>query len=499
MIGEKDTIAAISTAMNNSGIGIVRISGQNALSVLSAIFRPANQSKNMAEVPGHTVHYGHIVDGDAIVDEVLVLVMKAPHTYTREDTVEIDCHGGMFVMKRVLELVLASGARPAEPGEFTKRAFLNGRIDLAQAEAVIDVINAENHYALESAVSQLKGSVSEKIRELRAVLLEKIAFIEAALDDPEHYELDDYGTELSPVLTQVEMEIEKLLQTADDGRILTEGIRTVILGKPNVGKSSLLNALLGMDRAIVTQIPGTTRDALEEKIRLGDMTLNIIDTAGIRNTEDLVEKIGVDKSREYASAADLIIWMIDGSRPLDDDDREIMHLTAGKKTIILLNKQDLPELAGEKELAQMLGENAMQGKDEIPGVIDAEEKSEAHMDEGAVLVKISFIKNNIPIIKTSVKEHDGVDEVIQTIRTMFYQKEINFNDQVYITNMRQKQALRDSLSSLGKAMESIENQVPEDFYTIDLMDAYTHLGSVIGESLEDDLADEIFSKFCMGK
>lgn len=490
MIGEKDTIAAISTAMNNSGIGIVRISGQKALSVLSAIFRPANQSKNMAEVPGHTVHYGHIVDGDAIVDEVLVLVMKAPHTYTREDTVEIDCHGGMFVMKRVLELVLASGARPAEPGEFTKRAFLNGRIDLAQAEAVIDVINAENHYALESAVSQLKGSVSEKIRELRATLLEKIAYIEAALDDPEHYELDDYGTELSPVLTQVEMEIEKLLQTADDGRILTEGIRTVILGKPNVGKSSLLNALLGMERAIVTQIPGTTRDALEEKIRLGDMTLNIIDTAGIRNTEDIVEKIGVDKSREYASAADLIIWMIDGSRPLDDDDREIMHLTAGKKTIILLNKQDLPELAGEKELAQMLIENKEAAQEE--GWQENGKQENNNETE-------CFNKNNTPVIHTSVKDHAGVDEVIQTIRTMFYQKEINFNDQVYITNMRQKQALRDSLSSLEKAMESIKNQVPEDFYTIDLMDAYTHLGSVIGESLEDDLADEIFSKFCMGK
>ena len=534
MMSEKDTIAAISTAMNNSGIGIIRISGERAFEILSAVFQPADKCKDMMKVPGHTVHYGHIVDHDEVIDEVLVLIMRAPHTYTREDTVEIDCHGGMFVMKRVLELVLASGARPAQPGEFTKRAFLNGRIDLTQAEAVIDVINAENTFALESAVSQLKGSVSGKVRGLRDILIEKIAFIEAALDDPEHYELEDYGTQLFPVLEAVRMEIEQLLQTADDGRILTEGISTVILGKPNVGKSSLLNALLGMERAIVTQIPGTTRDALEEKVRLGDLTLNIIDTAGIRNTDDIVEKIGVDRSRDYASRADLIIWMIDGSRPLDTDDRQIIQLVSGKKAIIILNKQDLPTVSGEKEIAKMLSENGEEageaagatgklGKSKrLDNNIEADKAvgeagrsgknrlSEDCAGDGEFRIACdeeSFNKNinkmlvtiPIPIIRTSVKEQEGIDEVIQTIQEMFYRKEINFNDQVYITNIRQKQLLSESLCSLEKAMESIRNQVPEDFYTIDLMDAYAHLGSVIGETVEDDLADEIFSKFCMGK
>ena len=283
-----ETIAAISTAMNNSGIGIIRISGEEAFDIIGKIFRPANPDKKLSEVKSHTVHYGTIMDGETIVDEVLVLTMRAPHTYTREDTVEIDSHGGMFVMQRIMELVLKAGARPAEPGEFTKRAFVNGRIDLSQAEAVIDIINAENDYALKSAVTQLKGSVSEKIRQQRSALLEQIAYIEAALDDPEHIEMEGYGQVLLPKLQEIEDCVEKLIRSADDGRIIKEGIRTVILGKPNVGKSSLLNALVGSERAIVTQIPGTTRDALEESIRLKDVTLNIIDTAGIRSTEEII-------------------------------------------------------------------------------------------------------------------------------------------------------------------------------------------------------------------
>jgi len=497
MFGEKDTIAAISTAMNNSGIGIIRISGEQSIDVLTKIFCPAKKTKDMRKVPGHTVHYGTIVDGGKTIDEVLVLVMRAPHTYTREDTVEIDCHGGMFVMKRVLELVLSCGVRAAEPGEFTKRAFLNGRIDLTQAEAVIDVINAENTFALQSAVTQLKGSVSEKVKSIRTTLLEQIAFIEAALDDPEHYDLDDYGTELSPVLDQVKNEIEQLLRTADDGRILTEGIRTVILGKPNVGKSSLLNALLGMERAIVTQIPGTTRDALEEKIRLDDMTLNIIVTAGIRNTEDIVERIGVDRSREYAVGADLIIWMIDASRALDDDDREILQLIRGKKAIILLNKQDLPKVTGEDGLECLLKEQGLAVED-----VYSEEsinKNNMPWQETSETQDKNNNPGTIPVVYTSVKQGVGISVITALLRRMFYQKEINFNDQVYITNMRQKQSLTASLSSLDRAMDSIRSGMPEDFYTIDLMDAYTALGSVIGETIEDDLADEIFSKFCMGK
>ena len=455
-----ETIAAISTAMNNSGIGIVRISGDDAFDIIKKIFRPFRE-KNLDDVSTHTVHYGTIMDGEEIVDEVLVLFMKAPHTYTREDTVEIDCHGGMYVLKKTLELVIRNGARPAEPGEFTKRAFVNGRIDLSQAEAVIDVINAENDFALKSALTQLKGSVSEKIRKERAVLLEQIAYIEAALDDPEHIEMDGYGEVLLPILKASNAEITKLLESADDGRIIKEGIRTVILGKPNVGKSSLLNALMGQERAIVTEIAGTTRDAIEESIRLKDVTLNIIDTAGIRDTEDIIEKIGVDKAREYAKEADLIIFVIDVSKELDSNDYEILNIIKGKKAVVLFNKQDLSVEADLEGLSREL--------------------------------------ENIPVIETSITMNQGLDELSEKIRDMFYNQEINFNDQVYITNIRQKNNLINAQQSLTKAMESIEAGMPEDFFTIDMMDAYASLGAVIGEAIEDDLADEIFSKFCMGK
>ena len=468
MFNKTETIAAISTAMNSSGIGIIRISGEDAIDIISKIFRPVNVSKKISEMKSHTVHYGHIMDGDSIVDEVLVIIMKAPHTYTREDTVEIDCHGGMYVLNRVLELVIRAGARSAEPGEFTKRAFVNGRIDLSQAEAVIDVINAENDYALKSAVTQLRGSVSEKIKEQRAVLLEQIAYIEAALDDPEHIEMEGYGRQLLPIVREAGKCIKNLIDTANDGRIIKEGIRTVILGKPNVGKSSLLNALLGTNRAIVTEIAGTTRDALEENIRLGDITLNIIDTAGIRNTDDMIEKIGVDRAREYAGEADLILWMIDGSRGLDDDDKEILKIIEEKKVIILLNKQDIEGAMEKKALLECLK-------------------------------KQYDYECEYPIIEISAKNESGLDKFTETVRYMFYNKDINFNDQVYITNMRQKEALSDAFASIQKAIESIKMEMPEDFYTIDLMDAYTSLGRVIGEAIEDDLADEIFAKFCMGK
>ena len=459
-MNKTETIAAIATAMNNSGIGIVRISGDDAFSIIKKIFRPY-KNKNIDEVSSHTVHYGTIVDGDQIVDEVLVLIMKAPHTYTRENTVEIDCHGGMYVLKKTLELVIRNGARPAEPGEFTKRAFVNGRIDLSQAEAVIDVINAENDFALKSALTQLKGSVSEKIKEERAILLEQIAYIEAALDDPEHIEMEGYGEELKPILLERQKVIQSLLDSADDGRIIKEGVKTVILGKPNVGKSSLLNALMGQERAIVTDIAGTTRDAIEESIRLNDVTLNIIDTAGIRDTEDIIERIGVDKAREYAKEADLIVFVVDVSKKLDSNDYEILEIIKGKKTIVLLNKQDLAKEADTQSLMKEL--------------------------EG------------MPVIETSIKENQGLDIFTKTVRDMFYKKEINFNDQVYITNIRQKAALDDAMASLSKTIESIDAGMSEDFLTIDMMDAYTSLGSVIGEAIEDDLADEIFSKFCMGK
>ena len=454
-----ETIAAISTAMNSSGIGIVRISGEEAFNIIKKIFKPV-KDKDISAAVSHTIHYGNIVDEDKVIDEVLVLIMRAPHTYTREDTVEIDCHGGIYVLNRVLETVLKNGARPANPGEFTQRAFINGRIDLSQAEAVIDVINAQNDYALKSAVGQLKGTVSEKIKNLRAVILEQVAYIEAALDDPEHIEMENYGKELIPILDNCINEIDKLIASADDGRIIKEGIRTVILGKPNAGKSSFLNTLIGQERAIVTDIAGTTRDALEESVRIKDITLNIVDTAGIRETEDIIEKIGVDKAKEYAKDADLIVFIADTSVPLSGEDYEIINLIKGKKAIVLLNKSDLEPVWKTGELREYL---------------------------------------TCPFIEISAKTGDGISDFEETVRQMFYNNEINFNDQVYITNARQKNALAAANESLRAAVDTINSGLSEDFYTIDLMDAYISLGEVIGEAIEDDLADEIFSKFCMGK
>ncbi len=459
MINRTETIAAIATAAGNSGIGIVRISGDEAFEVLNRIFIPAKE-KDMLAVPTHTIHYGNIADGGQVIDEVLVMIMRAPRTYTREDTVEINCHGGVYVQGKVLELVIKNGARLAQPGEFTRRAFENGRIDLSQAEAVTDVINAENNYALKSAVSQLKGSVSEKIRREREILLEQTAYIEAALDDPEHIEMEGYGEVLLPVLEDIEKEVEHLIEGADDGRILKEGIRTVILGKPNVGKSSLLNALLGQERAIVTDIAGTTRDTLEEHIRLGNLALNVVDTAGIRETDDVIEKIGVDKALASAEDADLIIFVTDSSAPLDGDDLEILERIRNKKIIVLLNKQDLGAKTDVSEIKKYL---------------------------------------DCPVIETALTQGKGLDELSGCIETMFLKKEIDFNDQVYITNARQKNALTEAKLSLDRAMESIRAGMSEDFFTIDMMDAYEYLGQITGETVEDDLADEIFSKFCMGK
>lgn len=459
MVNNTGTIAAISTALSAGGIGIVRISGDDAVKVAKKIFRPAKE-KDLEKVRSHTIHYGNIVDGDRVLDEVLLSVMRAPHTYTREDVVEINCHGGVFVVSRVLELVLRSGARCAEPGEFTKRAYLNGRIDLSQAEAVIDLINSENNFALQSALSQLKGSLSEVIREERAKLLEQIAYIEAALDDPEHIEMEGYGSILLVQLEQIRGNVRKLIATFEDGRILKEGIRTVILGRPNVGKSSLLNVLSGYERAIVTDIAGTTRDALEERVKLGDLVLNVIDTAGIRATDDLIEKIGVDKARRYAGEADLIVFMIDASEPLTEEDGEIFGIIKNKKTIVLLNKQDLGSTISAGDVREL---------------------------------------TDAPVIEVSVKNSQGMDEFSAAVKEMFCRNEISFNDQVYITSQRQKNALVLSEESLGRAIDSIEAGMSEDFFTIDMMDAYSHLGSVIGEETGDDLADEIFSKFCMGK
>ena len=455
---KKETIAAISTGMTNSGIGIIRISGPDALDIADRVYRGKANIKN---ADSHTIHYGHISDGQETVDEVLVMVMKAPRTFTGEDTVEINCHGGVYVMKRVLETILKNGARAAEPGEFTKRAFLNGRIDLSQAEAVIDVINSENEYALQSSVSQLKGNIKYKINNIRNKIIYNTAFIESALDDPEHYSLDGYSDQLLAISEEIISELQELIRSSDNGRVMKEGINTVIVGKPNAGKSSLLNVLSGYERAIVTDIEGTTRDILEEQIRLGDLSLNVIDTAGIRRTEDAVEKIGVDRAREYAEKADLIIYVADASRELDENDGQILDMIRNKKTVILLNKSDLDPVI----TAEMIKEKA----------------------------------GDIPIISASAKEEQGIQELEETVEKMFLTGTISFNDQIYITNVRQKNALVSASESMKKVVESIEAGMPEDFFSIDLMDAYETLGSITGESAGEDLVNEIFSKFCMGK
>ena len=460
-----DTIAAIATAMTNSGIGIVRISGEEAFSVIDKIYRSKNGKKKLSQEESHTVHYGYICDGEKIIDEVMVVIMRAPRSYTTEDTIEIDCHGGTLVMKRILETVIKYGARPAEPGEFTKRAFLNGRIDLSQAESVIDVINAKNDFALESSISQLQGKVKEKIKEIRGKVIHEIAFIESALDDPEHFSIDGYGEKLSKIIEGISKEIEILLASSENGELLKEGINTVIIGKPNAGKSSLMNVLLGRERAIVTDIAGTTRDALEEQINLNGITLNIVDTAGIRDTEDVVEKIGVDKAKEYLKSANLIIYVVDSSTELDQNDEEIISMLSDKKAIILLNKSDLSQVTSQEVVEKVLEENNMEK----------------------------------PVILISAKEQTGIDKLENTIKEMFFQGELSFNDEIYITNVRQKAALQSAMKSFQLVQQSIENEMPEDFYSIDLMSAYEELGSIIGEAVGEDLVNEIFSKFCMGK
>lgn len=455
-----DTIAAIATAMSNSGIGIVRISGDEALEVADRIFRPKKGSRKVSDMETHTIHYGYVVDGEEVVDEVLLLIMKAPRSYTCEDTIEIDCHGGVLVMKKILETVLKYGARPAEPGEFTKRAFLNGRIDLSQAESVIDVINAQNELALKSSVSQLQGAVLEKIKDIRAVVLHEIAFIESALDDPEHVSLDGYPEQLRGIMSDAHSKVKKLLDSSDNGKMLKEGINTAIVGKPNAGKSSLLNILVGEERAIVTEIAGTTRDILQEQIQIGGIGLNVIDTAGIRDTEDIVEKIGVNKSREYIEKADLIIYVVDSSTELDENDQEIIEAIQDKKAIVLLNKSDLDAKTDAAILQERLDK---------------------------------------PILSISAKNNTGIHELEKLIEEMFFSGKLSFNDEVYITNIRQKNALAEAENSLKMVLQSIDDGMPEDFFTIDMMNAYEVLGTIIGESVGEDLVNEIFSKFCMGK
>ena len=470
---KNDTIAAIATALSDSGIGIIRISGDDAIYIVDSIFRSPSGKRILTKVQSHTVHYGYIVDKEEnVIDEVMVVVMKAPKSYTTEDTVEINCHGGVLVVQKVLQTVLENGARISEPGEFTKRAFLNGRIDLSRAEAVIDVIHSQNEYALSSSVSQLKGRLSDKIHKLREDILYQIAFIESALDDPEHISLDGYPEQLAVKVTYFQQEIAKLLATADNGRLIKEGISTVIVGKPNAGKSSLLNMLLGEDRAIVTEIAGTTRDALHETINLHGISLNMIDTAGIHETQDVVEKIGVERAKKYAMDADLILYVVDASGNIDEDDQNIISLLDDKKAIILLNKSDLENKITEESLKENLVKRLKHSED-------------------------------IRILRTSTidpsSENSGMEELEETIRNMFFEGKLKQNNELVVTNLRHKEALQDALNSLKLVERSIEDGMPEDFYSIDLTSAYASLGKIIGEEVDEDVVNEIFSKFCMGK
>lgn len=453
-----DTIAAISTAVGNSGISIIRVSGEDAYEIGKKLLHW--DDVRLAAVESHSIHHGFAYDNDEKLDEVLVSFMKSPKTYTREDVIEVNCHGGSFVTRKVLDAVLKCGARLAEPGEFTKRAFLNGRIDLSQAEAVMDVIRAENDYALRSAGKHLDGIVSEKLDPVKNEILSDMAYIEASLDDPENIPLDEEKDKEISIHINKNIDIlTGIVDNFDKGRYIKDGIKTVIVGKPNVGKSSFLNYISGKDIAIVTDIPGTTRDSIEKTVNIGDITLDIVDTAGIRETDNKIEKIGIDRAKEHLQDADLVIFVIDASIPLSDEDRQIADLIKHHKSITVLNKSDLTQCVSIED---------------IKGFSDH-------------IVEMSAIK------------HTGLSELSDTIRQMFFDKEIDFNNELFIANVREEQALRDALESLRLVKKSIDDGVSEDFYTIDLMNAYNSLGLVTGDTTSEDLVNKIFSDFCMGK
>ncbi len=456
-----DTICAIATATAPSGIGIIRVSGPESIALCDTIFK-AKSRRCLLEAKAYTMHYGYIYDQDQMIDEVLVSVFRAPHSYTAEDSVEINCHGGPFVLQKVLHLLTEKGVRIASPGEFTRRAFLNGRLDLSEAEAVMDTISAQNAFALDASMKQLRGELSRLIASMRADILYEIAFIESALDDPEHISLDGYPEKLSGKCKTLLSQTEKLILSYESGKIRKEGIYTVILGKPNAGKSSLLNYLLGENRAIVTDIAGTTRDVLEEDILLEGMQLHLVDTAGIRSSQDKIEQIGVEKALTYAKKADLILYLVDGSAPITEEDRQIADLIRDKKVIVLQNKTDLVQSVQREDI-------------------------------------LSLLPNAGCILPISALNGEGVDALANTVKEMFYHGDLTMNDQIYLTNVRHKQLMEQVRQSLLQVQHSLEQNMPEDFLSIDLMDAYKALGFIIGEEIDDDLAEEIFSKFCMGK
>ncbi len=463
----KETIAAIATAPGNSGIGIIRVSGPDAIEITDKLYtdkRTGNKSKSLNDQPANTIHYGFIIDDKKeIVDEVLISIFRAPHSYTAEDVCEINCHGGMLVLRKILRMLFDVGARAAEPGEFTKRAFLNGRIDLSKAEAVMDIISAENNLALKNSESQLSGSIYEKIVALRAEILSDLSYIEAAIDDPEHISLDGFKDRLSDKIANLKKELSALISSYDNGKILKEGIKTAILGRPNAGKSSLLNKLSGSDRAIVTNIAGTTRDVLEQTVLLDGILIHLLDTAGIRDTDNEIESIGVERAKKEALNADLILFVVDSSQDLTSEDKDIFEIVKDKPVIILLNKTDLTMKTGKADAEKFFG-------------------SEKYR-----------------IVETSMLTEEGISEVSEAIREMFFTGSIRENNEITITNARQFEALKEAEKSLTLTEDGIKNDMAEDFLSIDLTDAYASLGKVIGEEVGEDVINEVFSRFCMGK
>lgn len=487
----KDTIAAIATGLTAAGISIIRLSGPDAFRIASKVFRSGSSVMPVKDImhtwESHTVHYGYIVDGDEVIDEVMLLYLKAPRTFTREDTIEIDCHGGIVVTKRILSVILASGARLAEPGEFTKRAFLNGRIDLSQAEAVMELIGAKNERAVKNSVKQLRGTLRKRISELRKQILTDVSTIEASLDQPEYYSLEGFSDELYKTVQKEREEILKMLRSADNGRLIREGIHTVILGKPNVGKSSLMNALVGEDRAIVTEIAGTTRDILSEEIRLNGITLLIVDTAGIRSTPDPVEKIGVSKAHEQAEDADLILYVADASSPLDENDCEILKAYAGRRMLAVLNKTDL--------VTHLSAPEADTAETVAPGA-EGFAKTASAEDVKRLLTECGC---EAEVISVSAKEGTGLTDLEEKISGMFFSGNLSADEESVITSERHKECLKDAYESLGKVLAAVESGLPEDFYSIDLMGAYEALSKIIGEEVDEDLINRIFEQFCLGK
>lgn len=457
-----DTIAAIATAPGEAGVGIIRISGNKAIDIADSVFK-SKSGKNLKELPTRRIAYGHIVDPKTkdVIDEVLTVYMKAPHTYTREDIVEINCHGGIIPVKKILQLVLRMGARMAEAGEFTKRAFLNGRIDLAQAEAVMDLISAKTESGFDVALGQLEGSLSKQVEGIRRDILELLAHIEVSIDFSEE-DVDEVTLDfLMNRSIEVKDNMTKLYETADTGKILREGLSTVIIGKPNVGKSSLLNALLRESRAIVTDIPGTTRDIIEEQLNIKGIPIRLVDTAGIRDTEDIVEKIGVDKSKEFFNKADLVIFMLDSSRELTQEDIEIIKMIKDKKTIVLINKTDLPQIMDLSTIEDIIGEKQ--------------------------------------VIKISLKDETGLHELEDTLVSMVYKGDVKAKDHIMVTNIRHKDALERAINSLQEGIDAIEKKLPMDFIEVDYKNTWDYLGEITGDTVGEDLIDHIFANFCIGK